>query len=167
MISSLRVTSLIPQTIKSSVVRYGVVVVLRGEVAVTNDTNLHDINQTISSSRSFSRIRLQVTGNGIIGFKPSGNFTHYTHTTHTHSTSLCALFNTSPFIQVFASILITLQTPHHSMQCVRLQETTLVAVPSWLQMPLMQHVSSLVNLLNVLVYLLNVLVSTIFVYASL
>jgi len=72
------VTSLIPQTLKASVVRYGIVVVLRGEVEA-NDTSLHSINESISRSTSFSRIRLQVIGNGIIGFKPSGKHAQIMH----------------------------------------------------------------------------------------
>ena len=64
-------TSLTPYSIKKSVVRYGMVVALRGEV-MPNDTILTSINSTIDKSTSFARIRLQTVGSGIEGFKPSG-----------------------------------------------------------------------------------------------
>ena len=57
-------------SLKESVVRYGMVVVLRGE-ATPNNTILTSINSTIYRSRSFARIRLQIIGNGIIGFNTS------------------------------------------------------------------------------------------------
>ena len=59
--------------IKESVVRYGMVVVLRGE-ATPNNEILTSINGTISRSRSFARVRLQITGNGIIGFNTSSMY---------------------------------------------------------------------------------------------
>jgi len=73
MLSPLSVQNLIPHVFKDSVVRYGTVVVLRGEVT-PNDTALTRINGTINKSRTFARIRLQYTGNGIVGFKPSSMY---------------------------------------------------------------------------------------------
>ena len=70
MLSPLSVRNLVPHVFKDSIVRYGVVVVLRGE-ATPNDTALTRINSTISKARTFARIRLQYIGNGIVGFKPS------------------------------------------------------------------------------------------------
>ena len=59
---------------------YGKVVVLRGE-ATPNNTILTSINNTISRARTFARIRLQTTGNGIIGFSTSSMYsTHELYT---------------------------------------------------------------------------------------
>jgi len=57
------------------------------------------------------------------------------------------------------SIPITQRTPHHSMQCVTLQETTLVTAPLLLQHVLYHQLHQL--------HQLHHLVSTIFVYTSL
>ena len=50
---------------------------LRGE-ATPNNTILTSINNTIYQSRTFARIRLQTTGNGIIGFDTS-SMSHMCH----------------------------------------------------------------------------------------
>lgn len=58
---------------KRSVVRYGMVVVLRGE-ATPNNEILTSINSTVYQFRTFARVRLQTTGNGIVGFNTSSMY---------------------------------------------------------------------------------------------